>query len=170
MAVTDPSSTFATPRVAAGALFLDPARRILLVHPTYKDTWDIPGGYAERGESPADACRRELAEELGLDREPRRLIAVDWAPNDRDGDKLLFLFDCGDLADDEQHIHLGTDELDRWEWVRIDQLDDYVIPRLARRIRTAATLNDTTSAYLEHGQQISTTAGHPRQPATTQGN
>lgn len=69
-AVTDPSSTFATPRVAAGALFLDSGGRVLLVHPTYKDIWDIPGGYVERGESPAAACRREVAEELGLDRLP----------------------------------------------------------------------------------------------------
>lgn len=155
--MTDPSSTFATPRVASGALFLDPDDRVLLVHPTYKDTWDIPGGYVERGESPAAACKRELAEELSLDREPRQLIAVDWAPNDRDGDKLLFLFDCGDLADDETRIHLPADELDRWEWVSLDQLDTYLIPRLARRIHTAATLNGAGSAYLEHGKPLAAT-------------
>lgn len=154
--MTDPSSTLATPRVAAGALFLDSAGRVLLVRPTYKDTWDIPGGQVERGESPAAACRRELAEELGLDREPRRLIAVDWAPNDRDGDKLLFLFYCGDVGDDEQRIRLATDELDRWEWVSLDQVDDYLIPRLARRVRTAATLDSTSGAYLEHGRLIAT--------------
>jgi ADP-ribose pyrophosphatase YjhB (NUDIX family) len=152
--VTDPSRTFATPRVAAGALFLDPDHRVLLVHPTYKDTWDIPGGYVERGESPAAACRRELAEELSLHRDPQRLIAVDWAPSDREGDKLLFLFDCGDLGDDEQLIQLATDELDRWEWVDIDQLDDYLIPRLSRRVRTASTLESGGGAYLEHGKHI----------------
>lgn len=156
--MTDPSSTFATPRVAAGALFRDAAGRVMLVHPTYKDTWDIPGGSVERGESPAAACRRELAEELGLHREPRRLIAVDWAPNDRDGDKLLFLFDCGNLTDDEHHIHLAADELDRWEWVPLDQLHHYLIPRLARRIHTAATLNSVSGAYLEHGEHLATAA------------
>ena len=45
--MTDPSASFATPRVAAGALFFDDRGRVLLVHPTYKDTWDIPGGYVE---------------------------------------------------------------------------------------------------------------------------
>ncbi len=152
--MTDPSSTFATPRVASGALFLDPNDRVLLVHPTYKDTWDVPGGYVERGESPAAACKRELAEELSLDREPRQLIAVDWAPNEGDGDKLLFLFDCGDLADDEKHIRLPADELDQWEWVSLDQLDAYLIPRLALRIRTAVTLNSAGGAYLEHGRPL----------------
>ena len=46
----------ATPRVAAGALIRAPAGRILLVTPTYKDGWEIPGGYVEPGESPAAAC------------------------------------------------------------------------------------------------------------------
>src|SRR4051794_34297997 len=58
----------ATPRVAAGALIRDVEGRILLVKPTYKDGWDIPGGYVEPGESPADACNREIAEEIGLHR------------------------------------------------------------------------------------------------------
>lgn len=144
--MSDPSQSFATPRVAAGALFLDDKGRVLLVHPTYKDTWDIPGGYVERGESPAAACRRELNEELGLDRKPDRLLAVDWAPSDVEGDKLLFLFDCGHL--DAELITLDGQELDRWAWVEPTQLDQYVIDRIARRIRSTLTGG---AAYLEHG-------------------
>ena len=146
--MSDPSETFATPRVAAGALFLDEAGRILLVHPTYKDTWDIPGGYVERGESPAAACRREIAEELGLDRDPVALLSVDWAPSDKEGDKLLFVFDCGQLGDDAERIRLADDELDRWEWVDLDDLDAFVIPRLTRRLRSTAQRGP---CYLEHG-------------------
>lgn len=147
--MSDPSESFATPRVAAGALFFDDQGRVLLVHPTYKDTWDIPGGYVERGESPAAACRRELNEELGLNRRPKRLLAVDWAPSETEGDKLLFLFDCGPLGDDEAAIELGDTELDRWEWVDLDRLGDYLIDRIARRIRTVIA---TGEPYLEHGR------------------
>lgn len=146
--VPEPSETFATPRVAAGALFFDDQGRVLLVHPTYKETWDIPGGYVERGESPAAGCRRELNEELGLDRQPLRLLAVDWAPSDNEGDKLLFLFDCGELGEDESRIQLDNQELDRREWVALPSLDDYVIDRIARRIRAVAAGN---GQYLEHG-------------------
>ena len=147
--VTDPSESFATPRVAAGALFFDHQGRVLLVHPTYKDTWDVPGGYVERGESPAAACRRELKEELGIDRPPLRLINVDWAPNDHEGDKLLFLFDCGDLGADESRIALSTEELDRWEWVDVTRLDDFTIDRISNRIRAAVAA--PSRVYLEHG-------------------
>jgi len=66
--VSDPVEDFATPRMAAGALFVD-GDRVLLVRKTYGNRWDIPGGYINRGgESLAEACRREVREELGLDR------------------------------------------------------------------------------------------------------
>jgi 8-oxo-dGTP pyrophosphatase MutT (NUDIX family) len=146
-----PDGAPATPRVAAGALFGDDRGRILLVHPTYKDSWEIPGGYVERGESPAAACRREVHEELGLDRPPLGLITVDWAPNDRDGDKLLFLFDCGALGPTGA-IRLPPDELDGWEWVELQRLDGYVVDRLARRLRAA--LAPSPSGYLEHGRPV----------------
>ncbi|HZS23276.1 MAG TPA: NUDIX hydrolase [Pseudonocardiaceae bacterium] len=144
----DPSESFATPRVAAGALFFDDRGRVLLVHPTYKETWDIPGGYVERGESPAAACRRELNEELGLDRHPLRLLAVDWAPSENEGDKLLFLFDCGELGDDKSRIQLDNVELDRHKWVELSELGDFVIDRIARRINSVAAGGPQ---YLEHG-------------------
>jgi 8-oxo-dGTP pyrophosphatase MutT (NUDIX family) len=106
----------------------------------------------ERGESPAAACRRELKEELGIDRSPRRLINVDWAPNDREGDKILFLFDCGRIGDDEARIELAVDELDDWTWVGLTDLERYTITRISNRIRAAVNCPDDT--YLEYGRQI----------------
>ena len=91
----------ARPRVAAGVLVHDDQGRILMVKPTYKDGWDIPGGYVEPDESPAQAAERELAEELNLRRTPGRLLVVDWAPHPAEGDKLLFVFDGGTLTDSE---------------------------------------------------------------------
>ncbi|MFD8591350.1 NUDIX domain-containing protein, partial [Streptomyces sp. NPDC059637] len=37
-------------RVAADVLLRDPAGRFLLVEPTYKPGWDLPGGMAEANE------------------------------------------------------------------------------------------------------------------------
>lgn len=78
-AVSNPADSFATPRIAAGALFVD-GDRVLLVRKTYGNKWDIPGGYVDRGESPAAACEREVREELGIERRPQRLLVNDWAP------------------------------------------------------------------------------------------
>lgn len=41
---------------------------LLLVRQTYRrDGWGFPGGLMRRGEDPADAARREVGEELGID-------------------------------------------------------------------------------------------------------
>jgi 8-oxo-dGTP diphosphatase len=150
--VSDPASKFATPRIASGALFVDDDR-ILLVHKTYGNGWDIPGGYADNSESPALACQRELAEELGLQRVPQRLLVTDWAPWENEGDKILYVFDCGELGDDEQRIQLDGKELDRWEWVPVNRLTEYVIPRLGRRLALAHEAHSTgEQLYLEHGR------------------
>lgn len=152
--MTADDNLFAQARLAAGALFVR-GDEVLLVHKTYGSGWDIPGGYVEPGEAPSAACRREVREELGLDRAPQQLLVHDWAPSPSEGDKILYLFHCGELGADEQVIELQATELDRWEWVRLDQLDDYAIPRLARRIRHAhnAYRNGIT-CYLEHGEPM----------------
>jgi hypothetical protein len=74
-------ASLARKRMAAGALFRDEDGCVLLVDPTYKPTWGLPGGAVEKEESPHAACRREVAEELGLDRVPGRVLVVDWVPS-----------------------------------------------------------------------------------------
>jgi 8-oxo-dGTP diphosphatase len=69
-------ASLAKRRMAAGALLRDESGRVLLVDPSYKDGWELPGG-VEAEESPHAACRREVAQELGLDRHPGRIVAVD---------------------------------------------------------------------------------------------
>ena len=41
--------------------------RVLLIRHLYRKRWGIPGGLLQRGETPADAARREVLEEVGLD-------------------------------------------------------------------------------------------------------
>jgi 8-oxo-dGTP diphosphatase len=149
----NPVDTFATPRIAAGALFVN-GERVLLVRKTYGNRWDIPGGYVEREESPAAGCRREVLEEIGIDRKPTRLLVHDWAPNE-EGDKILYVFSCGDIGTAEDVIRLDGVELDKWEWAPIGQLVDYVIPRLVRRItRAYEAYSNGTTLYLEHGEPV----------------
>jgi 8-oxo-dGTP diphosphatase len=145
--------SFSTPRVAAGALFVDDQGRVLMVRPTYKAYWDIPGGYLEVGESPLQACMREIREELGLQTEVKGLLAVDWAPNPDEGDKMLFLFDGGSLdADQLAAITFVDGEIDKWAFVEERQLDELTIPKLARRIRAALFARQgARTVYLQNG-------------------
>jgi 8-oxo-dGTP diphosphatase len=99
----------------------------------------------------ATACHRELLEELGLDRPPRHLLAVDWAPIDSEGEKILYVFDCGEVGDTTQ-IQLRDGEIDLWKWVPVNEVADYAIPRLAMRLNRAYEADQSgTFLYLEHG-------------------
>ena len=143
----------AKPRVAAGALFFDDQDYVLLVKPTYKDGWDIPGGYVEPGESPMHACKREIKEELGLEVSLRRLLVVDWAPSEGEGDKVLFVFDGGTIAvGTMDKLSLPRHELERFAFQPPEAFDDLMPARLARRLRAAISARDRGEMeYLEHG-------------------
>jgi 8-oxo-dGTP diphosphatase len=138
--------------VAAGALFADNAGRVLLVEPTYKSTWEIPGGRVEPGETPREACVRELQEELGAALEPGPLLVVDWAP--RDGaDRILFVFDGGVLSAAQQAaIVLPPEELASWAFVPPAEVPRRAAPWLARRVAAALAARAAgTPRYLEFG-------------------
>jgi ADP-ribose pyrophosphatase YjhB (NUDIX family) len=138
------------PRVAAGALFFDESGNVLLVKPTYKDGWDIPGGYVEPGETPSEACRREITEELGIEAAISRLLVVDWAPSEREGDKILFVFDAGQL-DPAVELRLPEDELASCAFQPPEAFDDLMPARLARRLHAAVAARGADGVYLEHG-------------------
>ena len=73
----------AVPRipVSAGAMVFDRSGRLLILKPTYKSGWTIPGGVMEAdGETPWQACRREVLEECGIDVRAGRLACTDFRP------------------------------------------------------------------------------------------
>ncbi|MCZ7420587.1 NUDIX hydrolase [Verrucosispora sp. WMMA2121] len=141
-------------RAAAGIILRDKASRVLLVSPTYKDVWEIPGGMVEPDESPADACVREVREELGLSVSAGALLCVDWVPASPPWDGgLMFVFDGGVLTPDQiATIRLSPDELGRFDFIKPERLDEVLIPRLARRVAAAVAAIGRGGVYLEDGR------------------
>jgi 8-oxo-dGTP diphosphatase len=153
--------------MAAGALFRDQSGRILLVDPVYRDTWDLPGGVVEAEESPHAACRREVAEEIGLARPVGRVLAVDWVPSGPNcPEEMVLIYDGGVLAAAEiGRIVVPEGELDGFKFVAPAQVGSHVRPVVARRIRACLdALSAQTVAALENGS----VHGLGR-PATAQG-
>ncbi|MBT2510286.1 NUDIX hydrolase [Streptomyces sp. ISL-98] len=142
-------------RVAADVLFRDEAGRVLLVKPTYKEAWDLPGGMAEANESPQDAARRELREELGLTVSLRGLLCVDWvAPHGPWDDQLSFIFDGGTLSRGQSaSLHPRDHELSACEFFAPDDALDRLPPRTRRRAAQALrVMTEESPRYLENGE------------------
>jgi 8-oxo-dGTP pyrophosphatase MutT (NUDIX family) len=68
--------------LAANALVWNGDGGLLLVKTWNRDHLILPGGLVEEGESPADAARREVLEEVGLAVDVRALVAVQHLPAD----------------------------------------------------------------------------------------
>ncbi|WP_406385098.1 NUDIX domain-containing protein [Streptomyces sp. NBC_01618] len=155
MTTTDYATYIAgLPRVlaAAATVFRDVHGRVLLVEPNYRDGWALPGGTVEsdQGESPRQAARRETAEEIGLDRKPGRLLAVDWARGPARPPIAAYLYDGGVLKDAElKAIRLQEEELLSWELVEPDDLDRYLLGGLALRLRAALDALDSGGGAVE---------------------
>lgn len=110
-------------RVSAGALFLNEAGHLLLVNPTYKPPWEIPGGMVELNETPLSACIREVAEEIGLTVMPEILLSVGYLCGHSDrGDSLRFIF-WGGVLDRKAiaQIKLQESELSEFRFVTLDE-------------------------------------------------
>jgi ADP-ribose pyrophosphatase YjhB (NUDIX family) len=151
-------ASLARKRMAATAFFRDGQGRVLLVNPVYKEKWDLPGGAVEAEESPHAACRREVAEELGLDRPPGRVLAVDWvASRPERPEGVIVVYDGGMLSETEiKDIVLADGELGGFAFVAGDEIAGLVTPLLAQRVASCLdAVASGTVAALENGSQAS---------------
>jgi len=121
--------------IGAFATIWDPAGRALLLHRPDMDAWNLPGGRVEAGESPWEACIREVREETGLIVRVERLTGVYAKPHK---DEIVLNFDCvitgGRLR--------STDEADAARYFPLDALPDTLLVRQRERILDAAAGNE----------------------------
>jgi len=105
---------YVTPKVdARGVVFRD--NTVLLVRERSDGLWTVPGGWADIGDSPAEATEREVFEESGYQARATRLLAVydrnkhDHPPHPHHIYKLFFL--C-ELTGGEAQVSVETSGVD----------------------------------------------------------
>jgi len=146
--------------VGAAALFRHADGRVLLVEPNYREGWALPGGTVESddGETPRQGARRETAEEIGLDVEPGRLLAVDWVPGTAPRPPLVaYLYDGGVLGDtDFKSIRLQEEELLSWRLVPHEEITQHLPGALGRRVLAALDVlaEGAGTVELENGHRV----------------
>lgn len=146
--------TFQLPGIpaSAGAMLFDGEGRLLVLKPTYKSGWTLPGGIMEADETPWQACRREVLEETGITVAAGRLAAVDTRPvKDERPLGLRFLFHCGTVPADAT-ITLQAEEIAEHRFVPVEEALELLRPPLRRRVRRALAAQGCV--YLENGRAV----------------
>lgn len=139
--------------LGAGVLVTDEQDRVLLVQPTYKPNWEIPGGCVEAAESPPAAARRECQEELGCVIDMGRLLVVEHQTVDG-RDSTMFLYDAGRVPSSIA-LTLPPAELRSFRFCPEAELGELVVERLARRVRMALIArHEGTVVELVNGERV----------------
>jgi 8-oxo-dGTP diphosphatase len=140
---------------SAGAMIFDRAGRLLILKPTYKTGWTIPGGVMEAdGETPWEACQREVREECGLEVRTGRLACVDFRrPRPGRAGGMRFLFDCGALRDASLGgVVLQPEEISEYRLVPLPTALTMLRGPIRRRVRAASRAK--VPVYLEEGRPV----------------
>lgn len=118
------------------------AGRLLVVRSRNKKAFYLPGGKIEPGESPADALRREVREELGIELERPVVLKRYVAPAYGEGEGAMVDMTCFTAA------LLGTpaptSEIAELTYVNRDEYRSHV--------ETAPAIHEVLSDLVESGQ------------------
>jgi len=120
-----------------------PDGALLLARLSYRNSWGLPGGLMKRGESPAEAARREVREEVGLDVD---LIGDPAVVVDEAAQRVDIIFRARPVSGiDPSSAHPTSPEILEVGWFAPDGLPDLqfeasgAIVALARRSVTPST-------------------------------
>lgn len=109
-------------RMAAGVLFFNSKKELLLVKPVYDDHWKIVGGTVDAYESPITTCVRETKEELGLKIDLPRFLGVAYKRERAKEDENLIFYFYMELSDEQiAKIVIPRDELSEYRFFAHDE-------------------------------------------------
>ena len=147
-------------RMASGVIILNEAGEILIVKPTYKDHWSVPGGVIDKDESPRDAALREVKEETNLDLKSMRLVCLDYMSPQESGystkdENIQFIFYGGILnQQDLKKIKVPKEEISEYMFVDKKEAINLVGEKLSRRLKPCfEALHSESFVYLEGGKE-----------------
>ncbi|MBI4426157.1 MAG: NUDIX hydrolase [Candidatus Kerfeldbacteria bacterium] len=109
-------------RAAAGVLFFNGKKELLLVKPVYVDHWKVVGGTVDAYESPLATCVRETKEELGLRVEPPRFLGVAYKRERAKNDENLIFYFFQRLSDEQiASIAFPKEELSEYRFFHLGE-------------------------------------------------
>ena len=127
----------AHPAVGVGAVIVRDGRALIVrrAHEPRKGEWSLPGGLLHLGESLADAARREVREETGLDVELGPIIETfDRVHRDEDG-RIRYHFVIVDFVGwSASGEAVAGSDAEAVAWVTADEIDRYGVNAHAKAV------------------------------------
>ncbi|CAD8066499.1 unnamed protein product [Paramecium sonneborni] len=119
---------YTTHQVGAGGLIIN-NNQILLIQEkngAKQGLWGIPGGLVDDGELVAEAAKREVKEETGLDVEPYDCFFFRDLPiaNQFQGD--LYFVILMRMKNQQQKVQIQEQEIQNFKWVDINNLQEFL--------------------------------------------
>lgn len=142
-------------RMATSALFLNEQGNVLIVKPTYRPDWLLPGGLVEEDESPRQACIREIKEELDIETPLNKLLCVEYLSDDtQQTESVQFVFYGGLItASQVSSITLPKPELSEYRFSSHEEALQLLSCKLAKRLPYCLqALKENITLYLEDGK------------------
>ena len=157
-------------RMGAGCLLFDDRGKVLILKPTYKDCWLLPGGAIEAYESPRQACIREVKEETGVDCQPTKLLCVDYVSNYSNDiveskeltrqshciykmESVQFVF-LSKIIDSKTVITVPKQEISTYQFLELGRAIPMLGNNSQRRLQSCLKyLDGEATVYLENGRQ-----------------
>lgn len=140
-----------TKRITVVGFVTDTTGRLLLVKPNYKDGWLHPGGMVERGESPREAWRRVIEDEIGLDLHPEELLCIDYRKGDQES--IVMAFSVRNVTvEDIAKIKIPSSEFSEYRLVAVEEARAMLRDKALKRLdSTLEALKSHSTVYLEEG-------------------
>ena len=136
--------------MGAGVLIFNDQDKLLIVKPSYKDYWSLPGGVVEDGESPRAGCLREVKEEIGLNLSGLAFVCLDYTCDTEKGESLQFVF-TAKMVDDP--IKIDNQEIEDYRFVSEAGALKLVGGNLQRRLpKCFEAVKQNKAIYLENGE------------------
>jgi ADP-ribose pyrophosphatase YjhB (NUDIX family) len=130
MAFSDNQAQYAPPepKIGVGGIVFNQRQQVLMIKRNQAPAlglWSIPGGKQEAGESLAEACKREVAEETGLDIEVKHIVAV--VERRQEGFHYVIVDFWADLLSEAGAVPIARGDVAEARWLGLDELADFIL-------------------------------------------
>lgn len=144
-------------QIAVGVLLFNYKNELLILQPSYKDGWTIPGGVTNANESPIESAVREAKEETGLDIKLSKCLGAEYKSENFDKhfhESIQIIFLGKRLSKkDIAKIKIDNKEIIGFKFLPFPQAIKMLTTKLGKRIN-GLNKNFSDFVFLENGKQI----------------